>query len=224
MLVTPSRAVGLSGLLASVPDDVPILVAERPVMAAITGFDVHRGVLASAARPRDRDPAALLGALEAGGARRVLVAEGVTDNENIGSLFRNAAALGLAALLLDPGCADPFYRRSIRVSLGWSMSLPSARLDPLPGGLELLRREGYRLVGLSPRPDAVPVDRAAERGLLDDPVAFVVGAEGPGLSSATLDATDAIVSVPMAGGVDSINVATSLAVVAAFAAARRSWA
>jgi tRNA G18 (ribose-2'-O)-methylase SpoU len=196
----------------------PVHVVERDVLAAVTGYDVHRGVLAAAERPAPAAPDELLG-----GARRVLVAEAVSDNENVGSLFRNAAALGVQAVLLDAACADPLYRRSVRVSSGWSMRIPFARTERIDTLLEDLRRHGVRSVALTPGERALDVDRAAAEGLLDEPVAFVVGAEGPGLSAAALDACDALVRVPMAPEVDSLNVATSFAVVASFAAARRRW-
>jgi tRNA G18 (ribose-2'-O)-methylase SpoU len=215
VVLSPSRARSLE--LEPMPA-CPVLVVERDVLAAVTGYDVHRGVLASAERPTPVAPAELLA-----GARRVLVAEAVSDNENVGSLFRNAAALGVQAVLLDAACADPLYRRSVRVSSGWSMRIPFARTEQVPALLEELRRHGVRSVGLTPGDRALDVERAAADGLLDEPVAFVVGAEGPGLSVATLDACDALVRVPMAPEVDSLNVATSFAVVASFAAARRGW-
>jgi len=196
----------------------PHLVAPREVLRDITGFDVHRGILAAA----DRTPLPAAGEV-LDGARRVLVVVGVNDHENIGSLFRNAAALGVDAVLLDDAAADPLYRRSIRVSAGWTMRLPYAR-GGSPGALPgLLHDHGLRSVALTPAPCAVPVDQAAAQGLLDDPVALLVGAEGPGLPESTLAACDARVRIPMAGGVDSLNVATAMAVVAAFAAARRGW-
>ena len=215
VLVTPARAASLGTRLDGMG---PVLVAERDVLAAVTGFDVHRGVLAAAERPEPAAPATALA-----GHRRVLVMEGVSDNENVGALFRSAAALGLQAVLLDGACTDPLYRRSIRVSSGWTLRLPFARAATTTELLELLAAAGIRSVALTPSDGAVDVDRAAAAGLLDDPVALVVGAEGPGLSPATIAACDAAVRVPMAPGVDSLNVATSLAVVGAFAGARRGW-
>ena len=219
VLVTPARATALADLLAEVPPAVPVLVAERPVMAGVAGFDVHRGVLAAVAREPLPDPAVVLARCA-----RPVLAEGLNDHENLGALFRNAAALGLDAVLLDDRTADPLYRRSVRVSAGWAAVLPHARVGPLPAGLAPVADAGFRTVALTPAGDALDVDLAASRGLLDDPVVLVVGAEGPGLTPATLAACEVRVRVPMARGVDSLNVATSLAVVAAFAAARRRWA
>lgn len=197
------------------PHGVLLLVESREELRRVTGFDVHRGVLAAADRNAPLSPSALLST-----ARRVVAAESVNDNENMGALFRNAAALGIDGVLLDHRCADPLYRRSIRVSAGWTLRLPHARLDPGGSLPRSLAEHGLRPVALTPDTAATPVDEAAAAGVLDDPVAFVVGAEGPGLSAAVLDACDHRVRIPMAGGVDSLNVATSLAVVASFAAAR----
>jgi len=218
VLVTPSRHASLADLLQSLPEEVQLFVADRDVLQEITGFDVHRGVLASAHRPRPLDPAELLR-----GCRRVAVLEGLTDLENLGATFRVAAALGLDAVLLDDRCADPLYRRCVRVSLGWSTVIPHARLGPLPHGLGSLTEAGMRTVALTPGAFAVAVDDAAARGLLDDPVALLVGAEGPGLEADTIAAADHAVAIPMGDGVDSLNAATALAVVAAFAAANRGW-
>jgi len=218
LLLTPNRLDALTPLLELVAPDVPVLVADREVLAGVVGFDLHRGVLASARRPRPTDPHALLR-----GRRRVVLAEGLNDHENLGSLYRNAAALGFEAVLLDHRSADPLYRRSVRVSSGWAAVLPTARIAALPDGYEPLRDRGFRVVALTPVASAVDVDKAAAAGLLDDPLALVVGAEGPGLSEAAIAQADVAVRVPMASGVDSLNVATSFAVVAAFAGARRSW-
>jgi len=219
VLLSTSRAASLSELVHRIEArGTPVYVAERPVLAEVTGYDVHRGVLAVAQRRPWPEVASTLS-----GARRLVVLEGLNDHENLGSVYRNAAALGLDAVLLDPRCADPLYRRSIRVSAGWAMRVPTTRLPALPDGLAEVHAAGFRTIALTPQRSAVPVDTAAERGLLDDPVALVLGAEGPGLSAATLAACDERVCIPMHGTVDSLNVATSLAVVAAFAAARRDW-
>lgn len=220
VLLSPTRAAALSNHLTGVDT---VYVAAREVLAAVAGFDVHRGVLAAAARPAPADPAAVIGAAVVGSSQRLVVLEGLSDNENVGAVFRNAAALGIDAVLLDGACTDPLYRRSIRVSSGWTLRLPFARASSSAELLALLGAAGVRTLALTPAPEAVPVDAAADRGLFDGPVAFVIGAEGPGLSAATIAACDAAVRVPMAAGVDSLNVATSLAVVAAFAAARRNW-
>jgi tRNA G18 (ribose-2'-O)-methylase SpoU len=161
-------------------------------------------VLASADRGAPADPAALVA-----GVRVVAVAEGLGDHENVGALFRNAAAFGVDAVLLDPTTADPLYRRSVRVSLGHVLRVPHARLPALPAGLGVVRAAGLEVVALTPASDAEPVSALAPGG---PPVALVVGAEGPGLTAATLAAADRRVRIPLAAGVDSLNVATAAAV------------
>jgi len=213
VLTTPNRA----GTVDGVPDSAAVLVAERELLADVCGFDVHRGVLASADRlpelPLER-------VLEA---RRLAVVEGVGDHENLGALFRTAAALGVGGVLLDDRCADPLYRRSVRVSLGWSLHVPWCRVGPLPHALEQLADSGFSTVGLTPADGAVDVDAAAGSGVLDGRIAMLLGAEGAGLSDDSLAAADHRLRIPMAGDVDSLNVATAFGVVAAFAAARAGW-
>ena len=213
-LVTATRAQG-----------VPVLVGTRAVVAGTVGFALHRGVVAVAHRPPPTDAAQLLadaGASVSGGTPRlVAVLEGLNDHENIGALFRNAAAFGVAGVLLDPGCADPLYRRSIRVSVGHVLHTSFARLEPWPTGLDRVRAAGFVVVALAPHPPTgggVPAVGLAELGArlsgADRPVgvALLLGAEGPGLTDAALAASDMTVTIPMADGVDSLNVATAAAV------------
>ena len=203
----------------------PVYVGSREVVAATVGFALHRGVVAVAPRPPALDAAALRAAAagrpSAGGGRpMVAVLEGLNDHENIGALFRNAAAFGVAGVLLDPSCADPLYRRSIRVSVGHVLRTPFARLAPWPDGLAAVGAAGFTVAALSPEPaagDGRP--RVALGDLADLPaaggrrgVALLLGAEGPGLSAGALDAADVVVSIPMADGVDSLNVSTAAAV------------
>jgi tRNA G18 (ribose-2'-O)-methylase SpoU len=200
----------------------PVYVGSREVVEATVGFRIHRGVVAVAERPRPADPAALLAAAArtpvAGGAPVVAVLEGLNDHENIGALFRNAAAFGVGAVLLDPTCADPLYRRSIRVSVGHVLHVPFARLAPWPGGLDLVRSAGFAVCALSPRPAGTGravrtlAELAAHPRAPSAGVALLLGAEGPGLSPEALAAADEAVSIPMADGVDSLNVATAAAV------------
>ena len=147
------------------------------------------------------------------------VIEGLNDPENIGALFRNAAAFGVAGVLVDPTCSDPLYRRSIRVSAGHALHLPFARLAPWPAGLERVRAAGFVVCALAPHPEGrTPIAlsdlrvRLVERVPAPSGVALLVGAEGPGLSSAAMGAADEVVVIPMAPGVDSLNVATAAAV------------
>jgi tRNA G18 (ribose-2'-O)-methylase SpoU len=143
-------------------------------------------------------------------ARRVAILEDVNNHTNLGAIFRGAAALGVDAVLLSPSCADPLYRRSVRVSMGQVFAVPYARLEPWPGGLDTVRAAGFVVLALTPAADAVPIQR------LDDAArarpALLFGAEGPGLSGAALAGSDRRVRIPMHRGVDSLNVAAAAAV------------
>ncbi|MGQ0575611.1 MAG: TrmH family RNA methyltransferase [Pseudonocardia sp.] len=203
LLGVPRRLDELAPDLA--PLDVPAYTATADVMATAVGFHLNRGVLAVADRPAPADAATLVR-----DARVLAVLEGVGDHENLGALFRNAAALGVGGVLLGPRCSDPLYRRSVRVSMGHVLRVPFAALPgPWPAGLHTLRAGGFRLAALTPTPGAMPIGRA---GLAGRRVALLLGAEGPGLSAEALDAADLLVRIPMAAGVDSLNVATAAAV------------
>ncbi len=204
----------------------PVLVGSRAVVSGTVGFALHRGVVAIANRPSPARAGQLVADAAAthardGVPRLVAVLEGLNDHENIGALFRNAAAFGVSGILLDPTCADPLYRRSIRVSVGHVLHMPFARLVPWPAGLQQVRAAGFVVAALAPRPAidrALPVVSLAElkarTSRSDHPVgvALLLGAEGPGLSSAAQAASDVVVTIPMADRVDSLNVATAGAI------------
>ncbi len=205
LLLTTARAVALPRLMEEfAARSCPVLVAERHVVEEATGYDVHRGVLASAARVQLPVPAELASRTD-----RLVALEGVGDSENVGAVFRNAAAFGVGGILLDLASADPLYRRSVRVSVGNSLLVPFARATAWPAELDGLRRLGFTIVALTPRGD-VPVDsmRAASR------VVLVAGAEGPGLSEAALAAADVACRIPLDPAVDSLNVGTAVAIAA----------
>jgi tRNA G18 (ribose-2'-O)-methylase SpoU len=202
-----------------------VYVGSRALVAATVGFALHRGVVAVAQRPPPTAPDQVLaGAVASARSRRpvlIAVLEGLNDHENIGALFRNAAAFGVAGILLDPTCADPLYRRSIRVSVGHVLLMPFARLTPWPSGLQHVRDAGFVVAALSPRPatDAslpavslTELEARVARSAHHVGVAVLLGAEGPGLSDVSRAASDVVVGIPMADGVDSLNVATAAAV------------
>ncbi len=194
---------GLADVIDTV--DVPVLVADLALLEQVTGYLVHRGALAAMSRLPLPDALDL-----AAGARRLVVLEEVNNHTNIGAILRAAAGLGVDAVLLDPRSADPLYRRSVKVSMGAVFAVPWARLDPWPGVLTDIRGLGFTLMALTPDPDAVSladlsVDQVARPALL-------LGAEGPGLTSGALAAGDLRVRIPMAAGVDSLNVAAAAAV------------
>jgi tRNA G18 (ribose-2'-O)-methylase SpoU len=203
VLVTPEQHSALTDVLAPVADRV--MVATRDVLRAIVGFDLHRGALASL----DRVPLPTLDSVLAN-ASLVAVCESLNDYENIGSLFRNAAAFGVDAVVLDPTCADPLYRRSIRVSIGHVFTVPWTRVEGWPATLDLLRHAGFEVAALTPTPGAVSIDEFAT--LPHGRVAVLLGAEGPGLSDSALAKSDIRVRIPMRRGVDSVNVATAAAI------------
>lgn len=180
----------------------PYFVASAELMAQVVGFHLNRGVLAIADRVDFPSADDLLAT-----ASSVAVLEGVGDPENLGAIFRNAAALGVGAVLLAGGCGDPLYRRSVRVSMGTVLGVPFAPLQWPGDGLELVRRSGFRLVAMTPS-GASTLQDARTGGR----VAIMVGSEGPGLTHEALQAADERVSIPMARGVDSLNVATAAAI------------
>jgi tRNA G18 (ribose-2'-O)-methylase SpoU len=196
------RIDALRPVLAAV--DVPVYLVDKWVLSDVVGFRVTRGVLASADRAASPAPAELLAA-----ARRLAILERLNDFENLGALFRNAAAFGVEAVLLDPQCADPLYRRSVRVSMGHVLRVPFAGLGgPWPASVAAVREAGFTVLALTPAPGAI------ELRAIDPPLrwAVLLGAEGPGLSTAALAVADLKVRIPMAPGVDSLNVATAAAV------------
>lgn len=186
---------------------VPVYTGTAEVIEGITGYNLHRGALASMHRPRLPSLAEVLD-----GARRVLVIEDVVDHTNVGAVFRSAAALGTDAVLVTPRCADPLYRRAIRVSMGTVFQVPWTRIDPWPGGVEDLRAAGFTVAALALAPDAVGLDELSA----DPPerLALVLGTEGDGLARRTLGQVDLTVTIPMTGVVDSLNVAAAGAVAA----------
>jgi tRNA G18 (ribose-2'-O)-methylase SpoU len=191
--------------------EVPVYLAETDVLEAITGFHVHRGALAAMHRPELPSVADLLGGADGRGpARRVAVLEDIVDHTNVGAIIRSAAALGVDAVLVTPRCADPLYRRAVRVSMGTVFQVPWTRIDPWPGGVDLLRGLGFTVAALALSDEAVTLDAL----VADAPqrLALVLGAEGDGLGPATVAAADLVVRIPMAGGVDSLNVAAASAV------------
>ncbi len=186
-------------------DGVPVYVAEPPVLQALTGFHLHRGAIAAMHRP----PLAPLEQV-LGGAMRVAVLEDVVDHTNVGAMFRSAAGLGVDAVLVTPRCADPLYRRSVRVSMGTVFQVPWTRIDPWPEGVNTLQHLGFTVAALALSPDAVTLEQLAASA--PERLALVLGSEGHGLTARTVAASDVVVRIPMSGGVDSLNVAAASAV------------
>ncbi|WP_338747708.1 TrmH family RNA methyltransferase [Janibacter alittae] len=186
---------------------VPVYTGTAEVIEGITGYNLHRGALASMHRPQLPSLAEVLD-----GARRVLVIEDAVDHTNVGAVFRSAAALGTDAVLVTPRCADPLYRRAIRVSMGTVFQVPWTRIETWPGGIEDLRAAGFTVAALALAPGAIGLDELSADP--PDRLALVLGTEGDGLARRTLGRVDLTVTIPMTGVVDSLNVAAAGAVAA----------
>ncbi len=207
---TPLALLGTERRLTELADDLagtdaPFYRVSADVMARVVGFHLNRGVLAAARRASEP---ALTQVVEA--ASTVAVLEGVNDHENLGSIFRNAAGLGVDAVVFGSGCADPLYRRAVRVSMGHALLVPYARASNWPGDLIRLRNSGLRLLAMTPASEAQPLAEAMA-AVRDERVAVLVGSEGSGLSEAALRVSDVRVRIPMSRGTDSLNVATAAA-------------
>jgi tRNA G18 (ribose-2'-O)-methylase SpoU len=205
---TPHALLGTDRRLAELNDDLAgvngvYYRASADVMARVIGFHLNRGVLAAARRVPELSVAQVVDQ-----ARTVAVLEGVNDHENLGSIFRNAAGLGVDAVVFGSGCADPLYRRAVRVSMGHALLVPHARAAQWPGDLLVLKEVGFRLLAMTPRGEASALPQAME-AVRDERVAVLVGAEGPGLTEAALRISDVRVRIPMSRGTDSLNVGTA---------------
>jgi tRNA G18 (ribose-2'-O)-methylase SpoU len=221
LLASPYRVravFGVPGRVAALdlPDDVVAYEADKWLVSEVIGFRLTRGVLASADRRPPADLDALLAGPDPAAPRRLAVLEALNDAENLGSIARSALALGIDGLLLDPRCADPFYRRSVRVSMGHILALPFAVLSDWPGDLGRLHDAGYTTVALTPAADAV--DLTSIDAAVHPRTAVLLGAEGPGLTPEAQAAVRVRARIPMRPGVDSLGVAAAAAI--AFATLR----
>jgi tRNA G18 (ribose-2'-O)-methylase SpoU len=201
LLVTRDKLDGMADLAASCPG--PVYVIAPADAQALTGYRVHRGPLASMHRLPLPAVADLVN-----GASRIVVLEDIVDHANVGAIFRCAAALGFDAVILAPRCADPLYRRAVKVSMGAVFSVPYARMDDWRHGLGGLRQAGFRVLALTPAPDAMPIGEVPA----GDRIALLVGTEGAGLSARWLAGADMSVRIPMSGGVNSLNAASAAAI------------
>lgn len=202
-LASPKWLFDLADLIAG--NDAPIFIGTDAAVEALTGFHLHRGALAAMHRPQALDVAAFVSE-----ARRIVVIEDVVDHTNVGAIFRSAAAFGVDAVLVTPRCADPLYRRSIRVSMGTVFQVPWTRIDTWPAGVDSLRELGFHVAALALDEDSVPIREFAAGA--PERTAIVFGTEGDGLRRSTIAACDSTVMIPMSGGVDSLNVAAASAV------------
>ena len=210
LLMEPRHITGDAQPILSRCEDIPVYTAQRSMLAQLTGFELTRGVLCAMRRPK-------LGSVEdvCQNAHRIAVLEGIVDHTNVGAIFRSAAALGIDAVLVTPTCCDPLYRRAVRVSMGTVFQVPWARIgedaaDWPHKGIEHLHVLGFKTAAMALTDESVSIEDA--RLLAEPRLAIVLGTEGDGLSSHTIAACDYTVKIPMAHGVDSLNVAAASAV------------
>ncbi|KAK0350782.1 hypothetical protein LTR94_027604 [Friedmanniomyces endolithicus] len=203
LLLAERRLPAFSDLIPTLDADVPVFVAPQPVLDAIAGFDLHRGILAVGEKPAQVELDGLIAKLGPHGV--LVVASGIGNHDNMGGLFRNAAAFGASGLVLDETCCDPFYRKAIRVSVGAVLRTPFCRVGSLNAAIKTLKGRGVEVLALTP---------AAKERLTDfrprGATAIVLGSEGPGLEASIIDLCRPI-GIPMAGGFDSLNVAVTSA-------------
>ncbi|WP_231440964.1 TrmH family RNA methyltransferase [Brevibacterium zhoupengii] len=202
-LTSPKWLFDLADLIAA--NDAPIFIGTDAAVEALTGFHLHRGALAAMHRPEMADVSQLVAK-----AKRIVVIEDVVDHTNVGAIFRSAAAFGVDAVLVTPRCADPLYRRSIRVSMGTVFQVPWTRIESWPAGVDSLRELGFHVAALALEQDSVAIRDFAANA--PERTAIVFGTEGDGLRRSTIAACDSTVMIPMSGGVDSLNVAAASAV------------
>ena len=208
VLIAQKRWEGLAPLLSRLPEGVPVYVAEQDVLDQIAGFHLHRGILALGRKPQAVDMDGLLDGIEARDSQRsvLVVASGIGNHDNMGGIFRNAAAFGAGAVLMDSACCDPFYRKAIRVSVGAVLRTPMARVGAASDIVERLQARGYEVLALTPSATMQPSQyRPKARS------AILLGSEGPGLPQSVIDSCTPV-GIRMAGGFDSLNVAATSAV------------
>lgn len=207
LFLCETRLAPLAGILAAVPEGVPVYVAAQGVMDAVAGFPMHRGVLACGRKGASVPPAEFLRSAAPGGRSTLLLLSELSNHDNVGACFRNAAAFGADAVLLDAASCDPLYRKAIRVSSGAALWLPFAQGGPGAGLIEAAEDAGHEVWALTPRADAEPLPSLK----VPARVALLMGAEGPGLP-AEMIARARPVRIPMTEGFDSVNVATAAAI------------
>ncbi len=207
VLVTQNRAKNIEEVLSKVPESVPIYCATQSVMDEIVGFPMHRGLLACGLRRANPDPIEL-----ARSCRAMVILEDLSNHDNVGSVFRSAAALGGqgVGVWLTKRCCDPLYRKALRVSMGHVLRVPYAMIEDLNAGLESLKELGFTTIALTPDNKSISIDQSLELGAKQP--ALLLGAEGPGLLTTTMEAADQCVRIQTTNDVDSLNIAVAAAV------------
>lgn len=208
LLLNDAASAAFADIVEGAAATVDVYVASAEVIAIATGYDIHRGCLALAERPEALRVDDILTS-----SRSVVVLERVVDPDNVGSVFRSAEAFGVDAVLLSPGCADPFYRKAIRTSSGAGLVVPHADVTPWPMGLEQLRAAGFVIVATTPAATAMSIGAFAVTPAARGRVAVLLGTEGQGLTEQALARADVLVRIPMSGAIDSLNIATAAGIV-----------
>jgi tRNA G18 (ribose-2'-O)-methylase SpoU len=208
LLLNDAALDAFGDVIARAGTDCDVYVASPEVITAATGFNIHRGCLALAERPAELPLEALLAASQV-----VVVLERVVDPDNVGSVFRCAEAFGADAVLLSPGCADPFYRKAIRTSSGAALVVPCATAVPWPDTLDYLRAKGFVIVATTPDDNATDVGAFVGTAAAGHPIAVMLGTEGDGLTTQAIARSDVRIRIPMTGALDSLNIATTAGIV-----------
>ncbi len=204
LLLNDAALQGLGDILTGADPDLDVFVASPEVITVATGFNLHRGCLAVADRPAERSMDSVVSS-----SRFVAVLERVVDPDNVGSVFRSAEAFGLDAVLVSPGCGDPFYRKAIRTSSGAALVVPTAAASPWPEALNALRARGFVIAAMSPHGAAMDIGTFVGRTDALGRIAVLFGTEGHGLTAEALACCDVRLRIPMSGALDSLNVATA---------------
>jgi len=207
VLLTENAYRGLADVIEPRLASTPVFIVSEGAIEDLTGFNIHRGCLAIGERPVSIPLGAMLDRLPS--ARRLVVLEQIGNADNLGGIFRNAAAFGADAVVLGPGCCDPLYRKAIRVSMGAALRVPFCHVADWIADLDALRAAGFIVAALTPAADAQDMARYVEAVSPQARLALLVGAEGPGLSADALAHADVALRIPMVPGTDSLNVATA---------------
>ncbi len=208
LLLNDAALQALSAALENAATRADVFVASADVITVATGFNMHRGCLALAERPTELSMEALVGA-----GRLVSILERVVDADNVGSVFRSAEAFGVDAILLSPGCCDPFYRKAIRTSSGAALVVPFAAAAPWPEALDRLKSQGFLIAATTPGGEATDVGAFVDTPAARGRIAVIFGTEGQGLTAETLARADVRLRVAMSGALDSLNIATTAGIV-----------
>jgi tRNA G18 (ribose-2'-O)-methylase SpoU len=204
LLLNEAAANGLADVLETGDPSLPVYVAPADVIEAATGFNMHHGCLAVAERPTELSMEAAIGT-----GQFIVILERVVDADNVGSVFRSAEGFGLDAVVLSPGCADPFYRKAIRTSSGAALVVPFAEGAPWPQALDTLRAAGFVIAAMTPDGAAVDIGDFVKTAAAQGPIAVLLGTEGQGLTNEALARADVRLRIPMIGALDSLNIATA---------------